>query len=129
MAMLSSVSSNAAKSVRVGTNAASPWPICAVEIRAKRNVAMKVLREYLIVGSARNQRRNRGENWLDAKLDDEQNDGGHESGKREHAAAERGERCAGASGTDGASEDDGIGLVPPQSPTLSASARTTYTQE
>ena len=65
MAMLSSISSNAAKSVRVGTNAASPRPTCAVEIRANRNVATKVLREYLIVGSVRNQRRNRGENSLE----------------------------------------------------------------
>lgn len=64
MAMLSSVSSNAAMSVRVGTNAAVPRPICAVETNASRNVAMKVLRAYLSVGLVRNQPRNRGENSL-----------------------------------------------------------------
>lgn len=64
MAMLSSVSSNAAMSVRVGTNAAVPRPICAVETNANKNVAMKALRAYLSVGSVRNQPRNRGENSL-----------------------------------------------------------------
>ena len=41
MAMLSSVSSKAAITVRVGTNAAAPRPICAVETNANKNVAIK----------------------------------------------------------------------------------------
>ena len=64
MAMLSSVSSKPAMSVRVGTKAAVPRPICAVDTSANRKVAMKALRAYLSVGSVRNQPRNRGENSL-----------------------------------------------------------------
>ena len=77
---------------------------------------MKVLRADLSVGLVRNQPRNRGENslvpnWMMRRTMEVTN-----PGKREHAAAERAERRAGASGTDSPSEDNRIVLVPPQEP-------------
>ncbi len=40
-----------------------PRPVIAVAVRANRNVATNVPSACLSVGSLRNQRRNRGENW------------------------------------------------------------------
>jgi hypothetical protein len=62
--MLAAVNTVAPISARYGTMFSGPRPLSAVAVSANTKVAMNVPKLCFMTGSSRNQRRNRGENWL-----------------------------------------------------------------